>query len=193
MILDLSFEQIMLNSPHFVFWKDKNSTYLGCNSNFALLAGLDSPDKVVGKTDYELWPNLRNEADIFRQGDIETMRGRPLTNAKESISNNNQDWVLLASKSPLVNKRHNTIGLFGIGIDITPKNTFKNTFDITKRQAECLNCLVRGMTAKQIARTLGLSHRTVEDYILNLKDKFKCTTKSDLIGKVFDLGFEITK
>jgi len=40
--------------PQYIFWKDINSVYLGCNRRFALLAGVGSPDKIVGKTDFDL-------------------------------------------------------------------------------------------------------------------------------------------
>lgn len=32
-------ESILWQLPNFVIWKDLNSTYLGCNKNFAKLAG----------------------------------------------------------------------------------------------------------------------------------------------------------
>ena len=57
---------IIENIPHSIFWKDKNSVYLGCNRNFAEEAGLQDPENIVGKTDYDLaWKE--QEADFFRK------------------------------------------------------------------------------------------------------------------------------
>ncbi|ERT07409.1 sensory box protein [Lyngbya aestuarii BL J] len=42
------------NIPQLIFWKDCNSIYLGCNQNFAQLVGLNTPEQIVGKTDYDL-------------------------------------------------------------------------------------------------------------------------------------------
>lgn len=57
---------------------------------------------------------------------------------------------------------------------------------LTHRQKECLFLLTRGKTAKQIGQTLRISHRTVETHIVSLKNKMHCTTKDQLIEKVFD-------
>ena len=37
--------------PQHVFWKDRDSVYLGCNQNFAGAAGFESPEDLIGKTD----------------------------------------------------------------------------------------------------------------------------------------------
>lgn len=39
------------------------------------------------------------------------------------------------------------------------------------------------MTAKQIAKALNLSNRTIEAYLVDLKDKLHCENKSDLVAK----------
>lgn len=44
--------------PEHIFWRDTNNRFLGCNRNFARLAGLEKPDHIVGKTDEQLaWKN----------------------------------------------------------------------------------------------------------------------------------------
>ena len=40
--------------PQRVFWKDRNSIYLGGNSGYLADAGLPTPEEVVGKSDFEL-------------------------------------------------------------------------------------------------------------------------------------------
>lgn len=190
MLLDLSFEKIMLNSPHYIFWKDKNSVYLGCNQQFAELAELNSPEEIIGKTDYDLWGTDGKEAQIFRQGDIDTINGNPVTNAKEYINKSNKKlWALLANKRTLINKKHHVVGIFGISVEINFADNNANTLGLSKRQSECLHYLIHGMTIKQIAKILGLSPRTVESYLENLKVKFNCHTKFDLISKVLEMGF----
>ena len=55
---------------------------------------------------------------------------------------------------------------------------------LSKRQAQCLGLALHGRTAKEIARTLGLSYRTVEDYIYALKIKLGCNTLSSLFSSL---------
>jgi LuxR family quorum-sensing system transcriptional regulator SolR len=63
------------------------------------------------------------------------------------------------------------------------KDNFNNVA-LTKRESECLALAMRGQSAKYIARYLGISHRTVEQYIERLKTKFNATSKFDLLHKV---------
>jgi DNA-binding CsgD family transcriptional regulator len=51
---------------------------------------------------------------------------------------------------------------------------------VSKRQLECLQCLVDGLTVKQTASLLLLSIRTVENYLKILRNKFNCTNRIQL-------------
>ncbi len=42
---------------------------------------------------------------------------------------------------------------------------------LSKRERQCLHCLLRGKTAKETAKTLKLSYRTVEYYFRDLQRK----------------------
>jgi DNA-binding NarL/FixJ family response regulator len=52
---------------------------------------------------------------------------------------------------------------------------------LTDRQVECLYYLVKGMTIRQIASQLTLSHRTVEHYLETIKRKLQCNKRCELI------------
>jgi DNA-binding CsgD family transcriptional regulator len=56
-----------------------------------------------------------------------------------------------------------------------------NNIVLSKREKQCMHYLMRGKTAKAIANHLGLSTRTVENYIENIKSKFGVSSKSELI------------
>lgn len=58
---------------------------------------------------------------------------------------------------------------------------------ITPRQRDCLRDLARGMTAKQIANSLNLSHRTVESYLNTLKERLNCSNRFELINKALQM------
>lgn|SRR3990167_3788943 len=55
---------------------------------------------------------------------------------------------------------------------------------LTKREADCMFLLVQDMTIVQTAEKLGLSARTVEFYVKNLKFKLHCGSKKQLIQKI---------
>jgi DNA-binding CsgD family transcriptional regulator len=60
------------------------------------------------------------------------------------------------------------------------KDTNKNLRDLSKREIQCLLYFSYHKTAKETARLLDISHRTVEAYLENLKIKLKCHNKSEL-------------
>ncbi|MFN7096007.1 MAG: helix-turn-helix transcriptional regulator [Gammaproteobacteria bacterium] len=70
--------------------------------------------------------------------------------------------------------------------EILPK---KQPHDLTSRESECLFYTLRGKTAKDIARLLAISPKTVEFHMEHLKAKFGCYNKSELIAKAIDLGY----
>lgn len=55
---------------------------------------------------------------------------------------------------------------------------------LSKREYECMQLLIRGATSKMMAKDLGLSYRTVEHYLDNVKIKFNVGNRRELIDKV---------
>lgn len=52
---------------------------------------------------------------------------------------------------------------------------------LSKRERECFDYFVSGKTAKETARFLGISYRTVEEYFANIKKKSGCLYKRNLL------------
>ena len=65
---------------------------------------------------------------------------------------------------------------------------FEKTY-LTYREATCMLLLLRGKTIYSIADFLGLSYRTVEHYINNIKAKVGCTNRSELIRTIYFTDF----
>ncbi|MBD2464441.1 PAS domain S-box protein [Oscillatoria sp. FACHB-1407] len=104
--------------PQRVFWKDRQSRFLGCNSAFANDYQL-TIEAIVGKTDLELpWGEW---AHLYRADDeiIATTR-TPKLNYEEPTNNLNgeQIWIR-TSKIPLTNSQGKVIGILGCYDDIT--------------------------------------------------------------------------
>jgi len=100
------------NISQFVFWKDINSVYLGCNSNFAKSAGFASSEEIIGKSDYDL-PWSKEEADFYRKIDQEVMKsGDSQLNFEEpqTLNGGSIRW-LSTSKIPLLNDNNEVIGI----------------------------------------------------------------------------------
>jgi len=113
--------QLVLDTiPQYVFWKDKNLVYMGCNLNFAAAAGFSSQIEIVGRTDYDLaWG--REESDSFRDSDrriIESGKPEHLVRSRLHLTGGKEAWID-TSRVPLRNARGEIIGILGTFDDVT--------------------------------------------------------------------------
>lgn len=113
---------VMDAMPSFIFWKDENCIYLGCNKNFANAAGVGTPENIVGKTDHDLaWK--KEEADWFVEFDRMTMKeDKAYFNIvkPQKFADGKQAWIN-SNKAPLHDEEGNVIGVMGCYDDITEK------------------------------------------------------------------------
>jgi PAS domain S-box-containing protein len=113
---------IITHIPCAVFWKDRNSVYLGCNEQLAHNHGFAGPEEVVGKTDYDLGVTPA-EAEFYRACDRQVMEtGRPLLNIEETQTRADGTLcILLTSRVPLRDPSGAVVGILGVYLDITER------------------------------------------------------------------------
>ena len=117
---EIYLDNILKNVPGAVYWKDINGFYLGCNHSEAKITGLNSPEEIVGKTDYDLpWDNTAN---ILRTTDQKVMRTGTPEEVIETVKLADGSIVtLLTNKAPLHDTEGNVIGIIGTSLDITKR------------------------------------------------------------------------
>ena len=112
-------QSVIQTSPIRVFWKDRESRYLGCNQIFAKDAGATTPEHVIGMVDYDLaW---EEQAELYRANDRQVMEsGLPKLDFEEpqTTPDGNRLW-LRTSKVPLRDEMNQVIGVLGVYEDIT--------------------------------------------------------------------------
>lgn len=112
---------LILNSiPQSIFWKDRNSIYLGCNKVFAKEAGFNDPSQLIGKSDFDL-PWSYEESEAYRRADREVIENQePKIHIIETQHqyDGKQVWVD-TTKIPLKDIYNQGYGLLGIYEDIT--------------------------------------------------------------------------
>ena len=105
--------------PVRVFWKDLDSNYLGCNRPFALDAGLQSPEELIGRNDFEM--GWAEQADSYRSDDRLVMEtGIPKLGYEEPQTTpaGGKIW-LRTNKVPLRDAEGRINGILGTYEDIT--------------------------------------------------------------------------
>ena len=122
----------VLNSvPQSIFWKDCNSTYLGCNEVFAREAGFASPEEVIGKTDFDLsW--VKEDAKGYIADDREVMETKQAKRhfiESEQLPDGTRIWVD-TTKVPLTDSAGNVHGVLGIYENITERKQSEETLHI---------------------------------------------------------------
>lgn len=60
-------------------------------------------------------------------------------------------------------------------------SAIKNIPLLTAREYQCLQLYQQGLTAKQTAQRMNLSHRTIEDHFDHIKEKYGVSSKRDLL------------
>ncbi len=111
---------VMDHIPQSIFWKNRDSVFLGCNRRFAEHNGVATPAEVVSKTDADMpWAEF---ADLYRADDRRVMTtGTPKLNYEEPVPlpDGTEGWIR-TSKIPLHDETGVVIAVLGMYEDITP-------------------------------------------------------------------------
>ncbi len=112
---------VMDTIPQRLFWKDRSYHYIGCNKVFAQDAGLQSPEQIIAKHDFEL--SWKASAHLYREDDIAVVeRGVSKINYEEpQVRADGTRLWLRTTKLPLRDESGEVIGVFGSYEDITER------------------------------------------------------------------------
>ncbi|MBI5062347.1 MAG: PAS domain-containing protein [Desulfatitalea sp.] len=111
--------------PVRIFWKDLNSTFLGCNRLFAQDAGHREPAEIIGSDDYQM--SWKHQADSYRADDRQVMAsGAAKINYEEpqDTPEGRRIW-LRTTKVPLRDQDGRVMGVLGTYEDITDRKAME--------------------------------------------------------------------
>ena len=144
--------QVLDTIPSRVFWKDHNLNFIGSNRAFALDAGLNTPEELVGKNDFDM--TWAEQAILYQNDDRAVMESQqPRLNFEEphTTSDGRVTWVR-TSKVPLLNTRGQVDGILGIYDDVTAE---KAAEEAIRRQNQYL--AVSSEIGRLVTSTLDLN------------------------------------
>lgn len=130
--------------PFRIFWKNRNSVYLGCNQAFSVDAGLESPEQVVGRGDHEmLWAD---QAERCQADDrLVISSGRPRLGVEATrMTPDGCKIQLRTNKVPLRDEEGCIVGILGTYEVITEQKKLEEEY-LRIKKLEALRVLAGGL------------------------------------------------
>ena len=138
---ELVLSEVINLVPSYVFWKNKQLVFLGCNLQFAQQFGCNNVDEIIGKTDDD-FPWAENEfKEKYNRDDLYVIQtGESLLNIEEEqIQLDGSIRTLLVSKVPLKNHSGAIVGILGTYVDISYLKNIERSLRASKELAESAN------------------------------------------------------
>lgn len=128
---------ILDNIPQAIFWKDRNSVYLGCNYSWCEIVGLSSPEKIIGKTDYDFLPKEVAEETTAEDRLVMATDRVKFHDIQRIINPTGQEKWLDINRIPIHNAEKEVIGILNTIEDITErKQAEENLRESEERERE---------------------------------------------------------
>ncbi|MBE2223121.1 MAG: PAS domain-containing protein [Anaerolineae bacterium] len=166
------FQLLLDNSPDYIFFKDRQSCFIRSNrAHTTSLLALAGPTDVIGKTDFDLFPE--EDAQRFFDEEQQIMEtGNAILAREWEVPNAGTGEIMWLSehKVPIKDEKGQIIGLLGISRDITVQK--KAEIEEEKRSAQLKAAADVGYAASRILDPQELIQHSV-----------------DLIGELFDRYF----
>jgi PAS domain S-box-containing protein len=189
---------IVETTPVRIFWKDKDSRYLGCNHAFAKDAGKEKPEEIIGLDDFQLiW---KEQADEYVSDDNFVLRTKiPKLNYEEiQTSPDGTTKYLKTSKVPLFTSSGEVKGLLGVYDDITGQKIIENELialnqtleeKVAERTKELTEALKRfEIVVESVPQSIILvDEKGVIQYLNPQTETYFGYVESELIGQKIEI------
>lgn len=119
------FRSLVESLPISIFVKDRSSTYIACNTNFARLIGLEYTSEVVGTNDFQYF--APDEAARHQDNDRRVIELGLMMDYEEVNVFNGKTIAAWVTKAPLLNGNGDIVGVQGCIIDITERKQIKES------------------------------------------------------------------
>ena len=141
------------NMPDYIYVKDAAGRFLVANRAVARLMGAKTPEQLLGKTDFDFYP--QDLASVFyRDEQAIIASGQPLVSKEEpSMAAEGITKWTWTTKVPLRDSRDNVVGIVGVGRDITDRRqTERALAESEERFSKAFYSNPEGMTISTLSQ-----------------------------------------
>lgn len=194
-----------------IYFEDFDHQTIICNEITAEECGFISLKDCIGAPWYvpfeqkSVFKTLQNDRNVVKHESLKFLE-------EAGVRNDGTLIRTLSVRMPWYNNNNTLIGLFGCSILLgkhsvsgvlsqlhnmgllaytpniaIPEKEVNHFQYLTEREKQCLEFMLDGKSAKEIARCIGISHRTVEQYTSEIKEKFGYKTKYELISNILSM------
>jgi PAS domain S-box-containing protein len=139
----LNYEKYLMNTlinniPIHIYIKDCESRFIMVDKGSAQSFGLNDPEQVVGKTDFDFFSH-EHAQQAYEDEQVIIRTGAPIIKEEKETWTDRPDTWVSTSKFPLYDKDEKIIGIFGISMDITELKQKEEKNITTNKELEKLN------------------------------------------------------
>jgi diguanylate cyclase (GGDEF)-like protein/PAS domain S-box-containing protein len=119
---------ILENIPYLVWLKNVEGEYLTVNPLFIETSGKSGADEIIGKTDFDLWPE--ELANKYFSDDAKVMNGGQQIHFEETLLSGSKECWVETFKSPIIDSEGRIVGTTGIARDISDRRRVEESLKI---------------------------------------------------------------
>ena len=129
-------KSLLAHSSDHIYFKDAHGAFLLVSDSVAGTFGAESPESLIGKTDFDLFPKLEAFESLDDEKEIlKTGQPMPAHTRSKHYPDGKVHWRSTC-KWPLRDRDGTIFGTFGISRDITEEVTLRAEIDRLLREAE---------------------------------------------------------
>lgn len=158
----------------------RNRSIVDCNQQLCDMFGA-TRDALIGQSFQVLYPSADEYERLgARMGPILNAKGHYADDRIMKRASGDVFWCHVTGRALNREAPHES-GIWSFE-DLSSRRPVKS--ELTAREREVAARLLDGMTSKEIGKSLGISHRTVEIYRARLMRKYKASTTADLVHRL---------
>ncbi len=177
-------DALMQNIPDFVYFKDSNSRFLRISTSMVNLFQANSPEDLIGKSDFDFHAPEHAQAAFKEEKDIMATKN-PVINhvVHEQFDDGREQWVS-TTKMPLFDDNGEVVGVWGISKIVTDLKQAEIVANTKAKEAETLRKTIEAKENEYKALAVAIDAKTlVIQYTINGAIISANTSMLSLIGK----------